>query len=102
MILLTEPAAKYILEQLGEEKYIRVSVQGGGCHGFKYCIGPTNSVEETDIVSQQFGVDVVMDQDSANILDEAVMKLDGSGFLKKLSIQNPKAKSSCGCGESFS
>jgi iron-sulfur cluster assembly protein len=106
-ITLTENAAQAVKDLLGkrdlqDESYgLRVFVQGGGCSGFQYGMALDNRVLENDLVSEFFGVKVLVDEMSLNYLKGATVdyvdEIMGSGFK----IENPNAVSSCGCGSSF-
>jgi iron-sulfur cluster insertion protein len=100
MINITEIAKKQITEALLEdnEKFIRISVQGGGCSGFSYAFDFAQAVEEDD-----FQLDnVLVDSMSMTYLSGATLDfkedLLGSSFV----IDNPNATTTCGCGSSFS
>ena len=83
-----------------EGKGLRVRVVGGGCHGFSYALG-FDDRKESDAVRTIDGVDFFVDRFSTPYLMGAqidfVDGLNGAGFK----ISNPNAKSTCGCGESF-
>jgi len=104
-ITLTPAAAqavKDLLEKRNLEGYaLRVFVSGGGCSGFQYGMALENDIRETDILSEQFGIRLVVDEISINYLAGATIdyvdELMGSGFK----IENPNAIASCGCGSSF-
>lgn len=87
----------------GAKLYLRVRVQGGGCSGFqnKLDLDP-NYNEKSDLLLNFHGIDVVVDKRSMLYLDGAVVDyhsdLNKSGFT----ITNPNAKSTCGCGSSYS
>ena len=89
--------AKIIAEQ-GKNSYFRISVQGGGCSGFKYNFSFDKKIETDDIVFNK----TVIDKSSLCIINGSVVdykeEMIGSSFV----IENPKATSSCGCGLSFS
>ncbi len=76
----------------------RVSVKGGGCSGFKYDFSFDNSINEDDEKLNN----IIIDKASLEILKgseiDFVSELIGTSFK----ISNPKNKSSCGCGISFS
>ena len=80
---------------------LRVFVSGGGCSGFQYGMALEDNIRETDIVTEQHGVKLVIDEISINYLDGATVdyvdEIMGSGFK----IENPNAVSTCGCGSSF-
>ena len=106
MIAVTESAGskvKSLLEAENKQAYgLRVYVSGGGCHGFEYGMSFEEKASEDDQVLEYHGVKVFVDPQSAMLLSEAVVDyvdgLEGAGFA----IKNPQAKSTCGCGHSFS
>ena len=79
-------------------KYFRISVQGGGCSGFKYNFAFDNNVTKDDHI---FGK-AIIDSNSLEIINGSVVdfkkELIGDTFV----INNPQASASCGCGLSFS
>jgi iron-sulfur cluster assembly protein len=105
VIRLTEAAAYQIKDMLKEngmeDAYLRISVKGGGCSGLSYGMGVDDHVNEDDIIIEQHGVKVLVDQTSAPILQgtkfDYKQTLMGGGFT----IDNPNAIASCGCGASF-
>ena len=78
--------------------FFRIAVKGGGCSGFKYDFSFDNKIDQDDIKNDN----VVVDKASLEMLKGSVVdytqELIGSSFK----ITNPKTKSSCGCGISFS
>jgi iron-sulfur cluster assembly accessory protein len=104
-ITLTSSAAnavRELLEKRDLEGYaLRVFVSGGGCSGFQYGMALENNFRESDLVFEQHGVKVVVDEISIDYLHGAsvdyVDEIMGSGFK----IENPNAVASCGCGSSF-
>ncbi len=105
MITLTEKAEQKILELMKEEQDtvgLRIYVRGGGCHGYQYGMAFESKLSDDDTVIEKGGVKVILDSQSAPLLNGAevdyVDSLQGSGF----SIKNPQAKTTCGCGSSFS
>ena len=78
--------------------YFRISVLGGGCSGFKYDFTFDNNIDLEDKKINN----IVIDKASLEILGgseiDFVSELMGTSFK----ISNPKTKSSCGCGISFS
>lgn len=81
---------------------LRVSVQPGGCSGFKYSLLIEDKNAEDDVVLEQDGFNVFVDPFSAQYLSgitiDYVSSMQGSGFTFK----NPNATGGCGCGSSFS
>ena len=102
MITVTEAAKKQLDEILMDDvsmKYVRAFITGGGCSGFNYGFTLEADKEEDDFVIDNLVVDAMSMQyfDNATI-DFTSDKLKGSQFV----ISNPNAKSTCGCGSSFS
>jgi iron-sulfur cluster assembly accessory protein len=85
-----------------EDGGLRVSVQPGGCSGFKYSLVIEDRAAEDDLVLEQDGYRVFVDPFSAQYLSgitiDYVSSMQGSGFTFK----NPNATGGCGCGSSFS
>lgn len=103
--IISESAARRI-RHLNSEKQspqmLRVKVKGGGCNGLKYQIGLTDSKSSDDLFFSKNGADIVIDKISMEYLKDSeleyVENLGNASFV----IKNPKSKSSCGCGSSFS
>ena len=81
---------------------LRVSVQPGGCSGFKYGLLIEDAPAEDDLVVDQGDYKVFVDPFSAQYINgvtiDYVTSMQGSGFTFK----NPNATGGCGCGSSFS
>ena len=111
-ITLTEKAAgevKRIIqdqhEQGGapEKIYLRMRVVGGGCSGFQHKLDLDPAVnDKLDDVFEQHGVPIVVDKRSLMYLEGAVVDYHDELNRRGFSISNPSAKSTCGCGSSFS
>jgi iron-sulfur cluster assembly accessory protein len=105
MITLTDNAVSKVKEVIAEqsENYagIRVAVVGGGCSGFQYAMNLERSSREGDEVVEVDGLKVFVDDQSALYLDgteiDYIETIQGAGFK----FNNPKARNTCGCGESF-
>lgn len=105
MISLTERAIDRVRQFIGEQEEpyagIRVRVVAGGCSGFEYKMNLEQTGSEKDQVLNLDGVKVFVDEESMLYLDgtqiDFVESVKGSGFA----FQNPNAKGTCGCGESF-
>ena len=102
---LSEGAGARITQMLDSEtagSFFRVAVLGGGCSGFQYDFSIDQNLQDDDLVFVTHGVEVVVDEMSLELIDNAeldyVQDLMGSYFA----ITNPNATASCGCGTSFS
>lgn len=106
MINLTESALTAIRRFVGGSETpaagLRISVNGGGCSGFQYGLRLESDAQAEDTVVEHDGIKVFIDPASAPFLDgvtvDFVDSIDGAGFK----FENPNAKASCGCGNSFS
>lgn len=106
MLTLTESAIEAVSRFIqGSESPVaglRVSVTGGGCSGFQYGMKLEAEADPEDAVVQCGTVSVFVDPASAPMLDgvkvDFVDSVEGAGFK----FENPNAKASCGCGNSFS
>ena len=92
-----------LVETAGEDgELLRVGVKGGGCSGLSYSLNFVDDVSEDDYLVNFEDVKVIIDGFSATFLDgttlDYVETLQGAGFK----FENPNAKRTCGCGESFS
>ena len=105
-LVFTDAAARKVAELIQEEANptlkLRVYVQGGGCSGFQYGFTFDENIEEGDISVENQGVTLIVDPMSFQYLVGAEIDyregLDGAQFV----IRNPNAKTTCGCGSSFS
>ena len=88
-------------QQIPEDLGLRVGVKGGGCSGFSYVLG-FDQAQDDDIHFSTAGLEVLMNKAHAlyliGIQIDWVDGLDNRGFT----FTNPNAKSTCGCGTSFS
>ncbi|MBI4400819.1 MAG: iron-sulfur cluster insertion protein ErpA [Nitrospirae bacterium] len=105
MVTITPVAEQKIRELMQDEKEavgLRIYVRGGGCHGYQYGMSFESKMSDDDMVIEKGDVKVILDSQSAPLLNGAevdyVDSLQGSGFA----IKNPQAKTTCGCGSSFS
>jgi len=108
MIHVTEVAAEKITELLVEEGKtgagLRVFVQGGGCSGFQYglMIDEGEGDASSDQIFEVNGVRLHVDPISMRYLNGAEVDFVDNQMGGGFTIKNPNAKSTCGCGSSFS
>ena len=86
----------------GKAVMLRVAVEGGGCSGFQYQFDLVEAPEPDDLRIERDGAAALIDEVSLPLLRgseiDFVEELAGAEFR----VRNPNAKSSCGCGVSFS
>ena len=107
MIAVTTNAAaqihKLLAKQAMEEGGLRVGVKAGGCSGFEYLFEWEAAPREGDLVfTGPDGVRVWVDPRSHRLLDGTTLDYDTSLLSRGFLFENPHAKSTCGCGTSFS
>ncbi len=103
---ITDAAAakvKKLIEEEGNPNLkLRVTVSGGGCSGFQYGFDFDENVTDDDIKIEKDGVTMLIDNMSMQYLAGSAVDylegLEGARFV----ISNPNAKTTCGCGSSFS
>ena len=87
-----------LLKNETDGSFFRISVEGGGCSGFKY-----NFTIDTKVLEDDLRLDnLVVDKTSLEYLNGSILEYNDTLIEKSFKIKNPKAKSSCGCGTSFS
>lgn len=111
-ITLTEKAASEVKRIVSEQQtagnapekvYLRMRVVGGGCSGFQHKLDLDPACNpKLDDVFEMHGVPVVVDKRSLMYLSDAVVDFHDDLNRRGFSISNPNAKSTCGCGSSFS
>ena len=104
-VTLSETAAQRIRalsNAEGRPLMLRVAVEGGGCSGFQYQFDLIETAQPDDLRIERDGAVAVVDDISLALLGgseiDFVDELVGASFR----VRNPNAKSSCGCGVSFS
>jgi iron-sulfur cluster insertion protein len=111
-ITVTEKAANEVKRIITEQQqggatperlYLRMRVVGGGCSGFtnKLDLDPVMN-DKLDEVFEFHGVPVVVDKRSLMYLTDVTVDFHDDLNRRGFSITNPSAKSTCGCGSSFS
>jgi iron-sulfur cluster assembly protein len=91
-----------LLEKRSLEGYaLRVYIAGGGCSGFQYGMALEGNTREQDLVFEQHGVKLVIDEVSIGYLQGATIDYVEDVMASGFKIHNPNAVSSCGCGNSF-
>ncbi len=81
-----------------DKKFFRITVQGGGCSGFKYNFDFDTKSNDDDII---FGK-AIIDKSSLDIISGSVVDFKKEMIGESFVIENPRATASCGCGLSFS
>ena len=104
---LTEAAARQVKElkqqqNLPETTFLRMGVRGGGCSGLSYALEFDTELGPHDKQFEIDGITVVVDRKSYIYLNGTTLDYVKQGLTGGFTFINPQAKSSCGCGTSFS
>ena len=107
LIVLTDSAIKHVnslLERQGTpDHYLRISVAGGGCSGLSYKLGTEAEPGPNDkVITYEGGLKALVDMKSSLYLAGMVLDYNDDLMNAGFAFNNPNAKTSCGCGTSFS
>lgn len=103
-ISLTDAAAQRVssyLEKRGAGIGLRVGVKPTGCSGYSYVINYADSVAGDDVVFEDRGVKIVVDEQALKLIDGTEVDFVKNGLNEAFSFKNPNVTGECGCGESF-
>ena len=103
-IVVTERAARHFAAQLANcagAEAVRLGVQPAGCSGFRYRVDFAESIEANDTVFEASGVRIVVDCGSLPFVQGSRVDIAAEGLDRRLRFDNPNARQTCGCGESF-
>lgn len=106
MLYVSEKAKTKILEikkakNQGDDYFVRVSVEGGGCSGLTYKMEFDNKDGDEDQEFEDKGIKIVTDLSSFLYLVETTLDYSGGLNGKGFYFNNPNASRTCSCGESF-
>ena len=100
-IKFTDKAIKQInnlLSQKDKGSFFRIAIKGGGCSGFKYDFSVDKNPKDEDLKFNN----ILIDKTSADLLKGSEVDYASELIGDSFKISNPRSKSSCGCGVSFS
>jgi len=104
-ISISKNAAKKInniIATQDDNSVLKISVLGGGCAGFSYQFDLVKELKEGDILLEENGAKVLIDEISIPYLAGSIIDYKDDLIGQSFDIKNPNATSSCGCGTSFS
>jgi iron-sulfur cluster assembly protein len=107
MVQITDNASKQIVKMLQKHGLLggglRVGLKAGGCSGYEYTFAWEASPRDDDkVFDGPSGARVFVDPRSFRLIDGTVLDYDTNLVSKGFTFNNPNAKSTCGCGVSFS
>jgi iron-sulfur cluster assembly protein len=89
------------LESRGHGIGLRLGVKKTGCSGFAYLVNYADDLARDDVVFEQDGIKVIVDQESLRLIDGTEVDFVREGLNEAFKFRNPNVKGECGCGESF-
>ena len=103
-VSISARAAKHFAAQLVKHPgavAVRLAVEAAGCSGFGYRVDPADAVRDDDHVFESKGVRIVVDAASLPYLQGTTLDVVDEGLARRVRFDNPNARRSCGCGETF-
>ena len=104
-ISFTEAAISHFQNSLvgkPENFGIRIGVKEAGCSGYEYFFEYTNEERDDDILFSESSFNIHVDNQSFEFLKGSEVDFVSTGLNQGIIFNNPNAKVTCGCGESFS
>jgi iron-sulfur cluster insertion protein len=104
-VTLSDAAARRlnaISAEEGRQMMLRVAVDGGGCSGYRYTFDLVDAAEADDLRVERDGAAALVDVISLALLNGSEIDFADELAAAEFRVKNPNAKSSCGCGVSFS
>jgi len=101
---MTPAAAEHVQKSLakrGKGLGLSVHIKPSGCSGYEYVMDYADEIKSTDLVFESHGIKIVTDPQSLELMDGTEVDYQVNGLNAALVFHNPKAQSTCGCGESF-
>ena len=102
---ITEAAKAQLIEHgIGtNNKFLRITIRGGGCAGFKHEAGFDTITQEGDeVIFEEDKVKVIADSETNKHVDGLHIDFSADPMKGGFKLTNTKATGSCGCGSSFS
>lgn len=104
LVRVTDSASQKISKLIAREKkgeYLRIRITGGGCNGLSYKMKFVPAGKKGDILVESSGVSVLVDSKTALYLRGTTLNYSDRMVAGGFKFENPNAKASCSCGESF-
>jgi iron-sulfur cluster assembly protein len=104
-LTFSEQAARHIqrcIEKKGAGLGMRLKLKASGCSGYKYEMEIATSVEADDVVFEEHHAKMIVDKKTLALVDGTRLDYQQRGLNWEVVLDNPRAHSQCGCGESFS
>jgi iron-sulfur cluster assembly accessory protein len=105
IITITPAATAQIADMIKKDPthhFMRISVEGGGCFGFKYVFTMDHNLKDDDHVLEDGVAKVAIDELSIPFLKGSILNYEQDLIRSGFVLTNPNAEGGCGCGNSFS
>lgn len=103
-VRLTARAAGHLAAQLAKRPAtaaVRLGVAPAGCSGLRYRVDFADTIRDDDVVFESAGIRIAVEPASLPHVQGTILDLVQEGLARRLRFDNPNARSTCGCGESF-
>ena len=103
-VFVSARAARHLAAQLAKHPgavAVRLAAFSSGCSGFRYRVDPIDAVQDGDRVFDGGGVRIAVDAESLPYVQGTTLDVVEEGLSRRLRFDNPNARQTCGCGESF-
>jgi iron-sulfur cluster assembly protein len=103
-ISMSERAASHLRAQLAKHPRavaVRLAVEPTGCSGFGYRVDHAEAIRDDDLVFESRGLRIAVDPASLPYIQGTTLDVVQEGLARRLRFDNPNARQTCGCGESF-
>ena len=103
-VRLTARAAEHLAAQLAQRPAcaaVRLGVAPAGCSGLRYRVDFADTIRDDDVVFESDGIRIAVEPASLPHVQGTTLDLVQEGLARRLRFDNPNARSTCGCGESF-
>jgi iron-sulfur cluster assembly protein len=103
-VCISERAAKHFRAQLAKHPgavAVRLSVAPSGCSGFGYRVDHAEAIRDDDVVFESRGLRIAVDLSSLPYVQGTTVDVVQEGLSRRVRFDNPNARQTCGCGESF-
>jgi iron-sulfur cluster assembly protein len=103
-VSLTARAAEHLAAQMAKRPAsaaVRLGVAPAGCSGLRYRVDFADTIRDDDVVFESDGIRIVVEPASLPHVQGTTLDLVQEGLARRLRFDNPNARTTCGCGESF-